>query len=452
MSIDPQLTQTSTTLEGDEVMSGDFAANWYPDPTGRNQLRYWDGAAWTGHIVNNGTQGLDPLPATPAPVASDATANPSWRQARRAKKEARVEQARLERARTEHEKQERIAREREAQIEAQRQAHARQQERLELLAAKQAAAEHARRVAEEREARLFQLPWFILPGRGYPNTEVAGEFARMAEIHAALGRRPRLDEEIVDDAATALLAPEPLNPYDGNAVRVIINRRHVGYLERELAATMQPALLRIVDAGYLPAVPARLWASARLNYDDGRKLQYYANVRVALSDINKILPFNDPPRGEYGMLPWAGTLQVTGEEHHQDVLSNYVSVDGECIAIGTLAILPSPRAHGKDVVEVRIDGERIGQLTPVTSQHFIPTITHLDEQGLGTAAWLTVTGNTIAAQVTMHAERAHVIPPEWFERPYTVPRLHGSTAELSDAAADDAEIRTAMREPMWDEP
>lgn len=36
-------------------------ANWYPDPMGRHQLRYWDGANWTDHVSNNGVQSADPL-------------------------------------------------------------------------------------------------------------------------------------------------------------------------------------------------------------------------------------------------------------------------------------------------------------------------------------------------------------------------------------------------------
>ncbi|MDO8364577.1 MAG: phospholipid scramblase-related protein [Actinomycetota bacterium] len=36
-------------------------ANWYPDPQGRHQLRYWDGTAWTEHVSTNGVQGTDPL-------------------------------------------------------------------------------------------------------------------------------------------------------------------------------------------------------------------------------------------------------------------------------------------------------------------------------------------------------------------------------------------------------
>lgn len=36
-------------------------ANWYPDPMGRFELRYWDGAAWTEHVSSQGQQRLDPL-------------------------------------------------------------------------------------------------------------------------------------------------------------------------------------------------------------------------------------------------------------------------------------------------------------------------------------------------------------------------------------------------------
>jgi len=36
-------------------------ANWYPDPTNRHQLRYWNGSAWTDHVSDNGVQGSDPV-------------------------------------------------------------------------------------------------------------------------------------------------------------------------------------------------------------------------------------------------------------------------------------------------------------------------------------------------------------------------------------------------------
>jgi uncharacterized protein YxjI len=36
-------------------------ANWYPDPIGRHELRYWDGSQWTEHVSSHGRQSVDPL-------------------------------------------------------------------------------------------------------------------------------------------------------------------------------------------------------------------------------------------------------------------------------------------------------------------------------------------------------------------------------------------------------
>ena len=47
-------------------------ADWYADPMGRHQFRYWDGSSWTDHVADNGAASLDPLTATPAPVATQS--------------------------------------------------------------------------------------------------------------------------------------------------------------------------------------------------------------------------------------------------------------------------------------------------------------------------------------------------------------------------------------------
>jgi len=35
--------------------------NWYVDPTGRHETRYWDGFTWTAHVADGATSGVDPL-------------------------------------------------------------------------------------------------------------------------------------------------------------------------------------------------------------------------------------------------------------------------------------------------------------------------------------------------------------------------------------------------------
>ncbi len=52
-------------------------ASWLADPTGRHELRYWDGSTWTDHVSDQGVTGLDPVDAPPvvpeAPPVPEAT-------------------------------------------------------------------------------------------------------------------------------------------------------------------------------------------------------------------------------------------------------------------------------------------------------------------------------------------------------------------------------------------
>lgn len=48
------------------------AAAWHPDPTGRHELRYWDGSQWTDHVSDSGVQSTSPLSGDPAAGAGDA--------------------------------------------------------------------------------------------------------------------------------------------------------------------------------------------------------------------------------------------------------------------------------------------------------------------------------------------------------------------------------------------
>jgi len=50
--------------------------SWHPDPAQRHQFRFWDGAAWTDHVSDNGVVGSDPIaaPSVPQPAWTPPTA------------------------------------------------------------------------------------------------------------------------------------------------------------------------------------------------------------------------------------------------------------------------------------------------------------------------------------------------------------------------------------------
>src|SRR3954465_7043469 len=63
-------------------------ARWIEDPTGRHELRYWNGSEWTEHVSDQGVVAADPLIAAPGeqvatetfPSVADAAPSAAWTQ------------------------------------------------------------------------------------------------------------------------------------------------------------------------------------------------------------------------------------------------------------------------------------------------------------------------------------------------------------------------------------
>jgi len=59
----------------------------------------------------------------------------------------------------------------------------------------------------------------------------------------------RAGADRVRQAITARLEPEPTNPHDANAIRVLVDERPVGYLSRDDALRYGPAVRLLRDHG-----------------------------------------------------------------------------------------------------------------------------------------------------------------------------------------------------------
>ncbi len=60
-------------------MSNQPAPNWYPDPSGKHEQRYWDGARWTDRVMNAGAESSDSSGGTHVP-SGDQSAEKVQRQ------------------------------------------------------------------------------------------------------------------------------------------------------------------------------------------------------------------------------------------------------------------------------------------------------------------------------------------------------------------------------------
>jgi hypothetical protein len=53
-------TPAVATAAASSSGSANTPAAWYADPSGRYELRYWDGSEWTEHVARGGQQFVDP--------------------------------------------------------------------------------------------------------------------------------------------------------------------------------------------------------------------------------------------------------------------------------------------------------------------------------------------------------------------------------------------------------
>lgn len=239
------------------------------------------------------------------------------------------------------------------------------------------------------------------------------------------------------------LIPEPYGSRGAWDISVRAQGRTLGRIGEADAPTWAGVIRRIVASGFIPTTTSRIWAN---EYDGWDGIEFNAYVRIALGDPSDALPINQPPQVPYTMLPRSSIVQVTKEEEYFDTLAKFVPRSGHGTVFVTLHEHAST-GRAKPYVEVRIDDEPIGRLTPQMSQRFLPMVRHLRDRGLITACWGDINGSTVAAEVRIDGVKANEATQELLEGPpVTIPPL---VPELSDPLGYDL---TAMRSVLESPP
>lgn len=266
----------------------------------------------------------------------------------------------------------------------------------------------------------MSIPFDLWGQSSWPGFEVLGEQYHKRAILAALGLQSVEDD--VEEDVTARLVPEPSNPHDRNAVRVEVGGHLVGYIPRAQAARYQPLLIALVSRGFQPQVAGRIRCRPRWEYGTDRRGEitrlltgdFWADVYLCLGEPHLLMSQNAEPTSAHRVLPRGNAVQAQREEQHMDVLRTWVRSEGEAWVFVTLHIVTEHLARSsRTVVELRINDQRVGQLTPKMSGEFVPAIQLLEDAGYVTAARAIVKGNALKADVVLYAARSGDLPSDW---------------------------------------
>jgi hypothetical protein len=209
--------------------------------------------------------------------------------------------------------------------------------------------------------------------------------------------------------ATLVAAPD--NPHGaGHAIAVWMGGQHVGYIASEDAAMHFPDVMRLRVRGEEVALDGRLWARR-----DGTRVYARATIWLpAPGDYEAPMEFL--PDGPYVVLPTGGRIQVTREDEHMDAIVPHLVPDGaRSIAVTLHAITEIRPRSAVDAIEVRLQGERVGILTPTQTANVKPLVEYVEQRGSEAVARATLVGNQIKADVTLHLSKAQDVDQGWLD-------------------------------------
>ena len=237
--------------------------------------------------------------------------------------------------------------------------------------------------------------------------EVAGEWYRADNLRALFARHAKISESGAEVRLDAVLVPDPLNPYDNRAVAVFVDGLHVGYMERPDAQKYHDAIARL-PRGKL-TVPSRQWLR-------GTSKDTWARVTLSLPDPEH-LECPNTMNGRCVTLPPGSTIQVTREGDHMEHLAHLLRLYGsEMVVAASLRSVVEQRPRSAvDVVAVDIDGQQIGILSVAQTANFLPLVRRAESEGRTLTCRASLRGNSLKADVALHARKAHEFDEEALE-------------------------------------
>jgi hypothetical protein len=229
------------------------------------------------------------------------------------------------------------------------------------------------------------------------------EFAALRERALALGVGDNRGFELNDEEA--VVATDPSNPFDPNAVAVYIDGYLVGHLPRELASEYAPAIAALeADASWLRA-PARVWIS-----NDGFGMGPVGSVTITLPSPGGLRPYNDLPDHPYVVLPGGSPLKVKLDESCTQWLFDAFTLRRGERSVAAILI------RQDNVVAVTLDGVIVGKLRPSSSEKVLGLVEYVASRGYAPVAQAILAGSELGASLALQVARTPDVPQAWLDR------------------------------------
>ncbi len=175
------------------------------------------------------------------------------------------------------------------------------------------------------------------------------------------------------------LIPEVSENQDYSPLSIRWNGELLGHLPEDLAQDYQQ-ILRLSASRCVATSFAKI-------SEDGEELT------VSLRSPGLLLPLNNPPRDPYALLPATTSLTLTHNEGLEHILADYLPPEGTGLLLVTLHNVEVLNERNRQAVEVRLDGQRIGELPASENKNFKGTISYFAGLGMLTTATAQISGS-----------------------------------------------------------
>lgn len=149
----------------------------------------------------------------------------------------------------------------------------------------------------------------------------------------------------------------------------------------------------------------------------GTSRDTWARVTLSLPKPEDLVCPN-PAHGNCVSLPPGSTVQVMREEEHMVHLTNLLGRFGnESVVAAALRSITEQRPRSTvEAVAVTIEGRQVGVLSPTQTANFLPLVRRAQSEGRELICRASLRGNSLKADVALHARKAHEFDDEALER------------------------------------